>query len=370
MTLSLEPFLSTHQLDHYYTSFLEAGATDHDLSHLVQLNDQELSEFLLAMDMLPFHAIKLKKALREFRASYRSPPQSTTHVDELVPPIDDTENDKRSTIVSHATIYGKKSSRPLTSYEVAINQASIQLALADSSLLIHKGKLFDLAKKKLLEEGYQYKRGKSRSKLTTTTAGGDSISTISSAPWLNDTSSSPPSSPPQSPPPPPPSTMKCIKRKEHAIKQSHQRQLHIEDLEKQLDQVRQSIVNETSTAATTTTMDHPSESLQITKTDLIKKIGKLKAQERKHQWYKRKTQQQQQYQQQKQMLPSLETLEPCLENTRPLLLPLPSPPQKSFCFFSSSLPSPPGCYHPMTVSSPPQSEVRAKVLTVRDCCNS
>ncbi|ORZ18161.1 hypothetical protein BCR42DRAFT_413274 [Absidia repens] len=369
MTLSLESFLSTHQLDHYYTSFLEAGATDHDLSHLVQLNDQELSEFLLAMDMLPFHAIKLKKALREFRASYRSPPQSTAHVDDssvLVPLIDETENDKRSTIVSHATIYGKKSSRPLTSYEVAINQASIQLALADSSLLVHKGKLFDLAKKKLLEEGYQYKRGKSRSKLTI--AGGDSISANSPALWPNDTSSS-------TPPP-------LLHHHKHAIKQSHQRQLHIEHLEKQLDHVRQSIINETSTAATT--MDHPpqssSESLQTIKTDLVKKIGKLKAQERKHQWYKRKThlqhqQQQQQQQCQQQMLPSLEALEPCVDNSRPLLLPLPSPPQKSHAFFSSSsssssLPSPPGCYHPMTVSSPPQSEVRAKVLTVRDCCNS
>lgn len=64
-----------------------------------------------------------------------------------------------------ALIYGKHSSRSLTKYEHAINSAAQSLALEDSSLLTNKGMLWNKAKAKLLEEDYNYKRGKSRSKL-------------------------------------------------------------------------------------------------------------------------------------------------------------------------------------------------------------
>lgn len=64
-----------------------------------------------------------------------------------------------------ALIYGKHSSRSLTKYEHAINCAAQSLALEDPSLLTNKGQLWNKAKAKLLHEDYDYKRGKSRSKL-------------------------------------------------------------------------------------------------------------------------------------------------------------------------------------------------------------
>ncbi|KAG0263412.1 hypothetical protein BG011_008819 [Mortierella polycephala] len=72
---------------------------------------------------------------------------------------------ERDIIMQQALIYGKHSSRSLTKYEHAINCAAQSLALDDKSLLANKGLLWNKAKAKLLEEDYDYKRGKSRSKL-------------------------------------------------------------------------------------------------------------------------------------------------------------------------------------------------------------
>ncbi|KAF9408654.1 hypothetical protein BGZ94_002235 [Podila epigama] len=71
----------------------------------------------------------------------------------------------REAIMHQALIYGKHSSRSLTKYEMAINRAAQSLALEDPSLLAHKGTLWNKAKAKLLGDEYDYKRGKSRSKL-------------------------------------------------------------------------------------------------------------------------------------------------------------------------------------------------------------
>src|SRR6266498_1890456 len=76
-----------------------------------------------------------------------------------------TTSTSKDVIIHHATIYGKNSPRQLTSYEQAINQAAIELALQDPALVANKGILFEKAKEKLLREGYSYKRGASRSKL-------------------------------------------------------------------------------------------------------------------------------------------------------------------------------------------------------------
>lgn len=222
--------------------------------------------------------------------------------------------------MSHAIIYGKNSTRPLTNYEKAINRASIAFALDDPSLLIQKGRLFDLSKKKLLEEGYQYKRGKSRSKFLG--GGGDSNSSEE-----HERSLSPPVNwqPTASPPLSPTLSLverKRIRRKDHAIRQSTERRIRIGQLEMDLAKLRSS------------NQDRHLEA------GLMKTIAKLKAQERKHQWYKRKTQ---------------DTL--CAEPT------LPSPPH---LFLS---PPPPSSESYFRSLSPP-SEVRAKVLTVRDCCNA
>ncbi|KAI8343861.1 hypothetical protein BC941DRAFT_464100 [Chlamydoabsidia padenii] len=290
----LELFLTTYQLEEYYPSFLNAGATDYALPDLLTMNEQELNEIIRAVQMLPFHSIKFKKALREHRDSI---PQESTRVPEqpFMPPLDRNDDTQSSMIVSHAIIYGKNRSRPLTNYELAINQASIGFALSDPSLLIQKGKLFDLAKKKLLQEGYQYKRGKSRSKFVS----GDSITEPRPVP-LSPTLSV--------------DKRKRIKRKDHAAQQSTERRLCIEKLEMELDQVRD----------------------QDGASSLMKMIGKLKAQERKHQWYKRRTQNKE-------------------SPPQPIHPPLPSPPPCSEFYF-----------RPASCQS---NEIRAKVLTVRDCCN-
>ncbi|KAF9112886.1 hypothetical protein BGX27_002643 [Mortierella sp. AM989] len=71
----------------------------------------------------------------------------------------------REMIMHQALIFGKHSSRSLTKYEQAINDAAQRIALDDPSLLTTKGELCRRAKAKLLEEDYEYKRGRSRSKL-------------------------------------------------------------------------------------------------------------------------------------------------------------------------------------------------------------
>ncbi|KAF9430179.1 hypothetical protein BGZ76_000937 [Entomortierella beljakovae] len=68
-------------------------------------------------------------------------------------------------ILQQSQIYGKNSSRSLTKYEKDINEAARKLAIDDPNLLTNKGLLWKRARAKLLVEDYDYKRGKSRSKL-------------------------------------------------------------------------------------------------------------------------------------------------------------------------------------------------------------
>jgi hypothetical protein len=67
MNNSLSSFLESLQLQQYHETFIKAGATDQDLPQLIQFNEQELTEFLSAVNMLPFHSIKFKKAIRELK---------------------------------------------------------------------------------------------------------------------------------------------------------------------------------------------------------------------------------------------------------------------------------------------------------------
>ncbi|ORX46986.1 hypothetical protein DM01DRAFT_1144873 [Hesseltinella vesiculosa] len=146
----LEEFLSIYKLSEYYKALLDAGASNADLPHLLQLSDQDVSELAKAIGMLPFHIVKLKTALRGYKSSF---------------PNCKSDDRTNQSIVAHAKIYGKNSTRPLTRYEMEINQASVELALHEPALLLEKGRLFDMAKKKLMDRGYMYKRGKTRSKL-------------------------------------------------------------------------------------------------------------------------------------------------------------------------------------------------------------
>ncbi|KAG2218357.1 hypothetical protein INT45_012499 [Circinella minor] len=354
MQYSLHDFLSNNNLEHYYEAFVKSGATDQDLLQLLNFNDEELNDVLQAVNMLPFHAIKFKRGLRELRVQtnfnvysndstmtategssstsscitaavetprsplplrpgldhiLNTPDQHNTVSNELMIDLllklliekdDDAdylkniqcpssssssplsqqqqhfttysdncyqqqqalsppEQTSREVIISHATIYGKNSSRPLTSYESSINEAAIQLALDNPSLLVNKGNLFELAKKKLLDSGYQYKRGKSRSKLTkgrapTTTPEQQKEQKNARRSQLH------------------------AKRKLNAQRMSYERQQKMEELRFQLQNVieRQ--------------RHYPKEfsALEEKRTALNKEISKIKAKERKHQWYERR----------------------------------------------------------------------------------
>ena len=165
---------------------------------------------------------------------------------------DAAQEASRDVIILHATIYGKNSRRPLTKYENAINEASISLALENPSLLVNKGDLFEQAKKRLLENGYQYKRGRSRSKLIATTY-----------PYQRQPSDD---------------DGKSSKRKLNAQRLSQQRQEKLSEL-----QVKIKTVVERQ-------QQHPEEMAQWepTRQALVKQVSKIKSQERKHQWYERR----------------------------------------------------------------------------------
>ncbi|KAF9988420.1 hypothetical protein BGZ65_004732 [Modicella reniformis] len=128
------------------------------------------------------------KQLKRRRSSSGTPPETALEESSPIPPEPSSFNSNSSSswsstpnhtpstphhmdtatkdlIMMQAVIYGKRSSRSLTIYEQAINSAAQSLALEDPSLLTNKGLLWNKAKSKLLEEGYDYKRGKSRSKL-------------------------------------------------------------------------------------------------------------------------------------------------------------------------------------------------------------
>ncbi|KAF7730558.1 hypothetical protein EC973_001939 [Apophysomyces ossiformis] len=274
----LRVFLHDNGLAQYYDAFIKAGATDQDLPQLLHFNDEELTEFLQAVDMLPFHAVKMKKCIRELRTQGHTPihdtpseditSSTTSSLPVFLSNDGGTPTASREVIMSHATIYGKNANRPLTEYEIAINKASIELALETPMLLVHKGRLFELAKKKLLEQGYRYKRGRSRSKLSSVQPEDDHSKEIM-----------------------------YMKRKENAQRLSEERLSKIDQLEQQVQE-------------TTARRDHHERILQYarakndmetqkseecilvqleaTRTDLRKEISKLKAQERKHQWYKKR----------------------------------------------------------------------------------
>ena len=353
MQYSLHAFLLNHNLEQYYEPFVKSGATDQDLLQMLNFNDEDLNDVLQAVDMLPFHAIKFRRGLRELRvqANYNvyssgttnaaecsstssyvpaaaaetprsplplrpgldhilnTPDQHNTVSNELMIELllillaeDNNKNDdadlkniqcpspsplsqqpeqhyttypdscyqqqqvqsppeqtSREVIISHATIYGKNSSRPLTSYESSINEAAIQLALDNPSLLVNKGNLFELAKKKLLDSGYQYKRGKSRSKLT---KGRAPVTTLEQQKEQKNARRS----------------QLHVKRKLNAQRMSYERQQKIEELRFQLQNV------------TERQRQCPKEfsALEATRTALGKEISKIKAKERKHQWYERR----------------------------------------------------------------------------------
>ena len=65
---------------------------------------------------------------------------------------------------SKAIIYGRNPSKKITFYQKQINNAAIELAVADPGLLQNRKNLLELARSKV-NTGYKLKKGKSHSKL-------------------------------------------------------------------------------------------------------------------------------------------------------------------------------------------------------------
>ncbi|CAG8477341.1 7564_t:CDS:2 [Ambispora leptoticha] len=173
-------------------------------------------------------------------------------------------------IVKHATIYGKNSPRQLTQYEQAINRAAIDLALADPTLVTHKGSLFEKAKAKLLLEGYSYKRGASRSKLN-----------------------------PNAPKPGQRASRDVLraKRNANAVMTSENRNARIADLERKLEAKDNQYELMQETKRTKSEMGdtegaekahHVILGLDKEREEILKELQSLKGKERKHQWYEKR----------------------------------------------------------------------------------
>ncbi|RIA80825.1 hypothetical protein C1645_744974 [Glomus cerebriforme] len=200
---TLTSFLNQLDISQYHNLFIDAGIREDDIEKLIYFDETELKDVLSSIPMKSFHSIIFKKGIRELRQTFSSNPPMlpSDHMNPFLTPISQIDSlnsshkfinitpakvlnkpkkPKKSkkvnstpTPVSNdeitrcAIIYGRNSSRQLTKYEQAINNAAIGLALQDPTLLKNRGDLFKNAKIRLLDEGYDYKNGISRSKLNT-----------------------------------------------------------------------------------------------------------------------------------------------------------------------------------------------------------
>ena len=77
-------------------------------------------------------------------------------------------------IKEKAVIYKKQSSRPLSQYHLSMNAAAQEICIANPGMLLGKRmNLIDAARSKIIQDGFQFVKGKSRSKV----AGDDSQTT-------------------------------------------------------------------------------------------------------------------------------------------------------------------------------------------------
>ena len=89
----------------------------------------------------------------------------------FLPPIQDAPVERslneevRQEITDQAIIFRKTTNRPLSDFQLRVNEAAIELALAQPSLVRKRGELLEMARKKVADDGYCFKKGKSRSKV-------------------------------------------------------------------------------------------------------------------------------------------------------------------------------------------------------------
>lgn len=72
--------------------------------------------------------------------------------------------DEKQDIRERAIIYRKESKRPLTLYHHRVNEAAQELCLRKPSLLMRRGELLAAAQAEVRNSGYNFKKGRSRSK--------------------------------------------------------------------------------------------------------------------------------------------------------------------------------------------------------------
>lgn len=89
--------------------------------------------------------------------------------------VSDDGLQRRKEIAEQAIIFRKNS---LTPFQVRVNEAAIELALLQPTLIAkgNRGSLLEKARKKVAEDGYTFKKGSSRSKVYGTSSNGKSAS--------------------------------------------------------------------------------------------------------------------------------------------------------------------------------------------------
>ena len=98
---------------------------------------------------------------------------STFHIQDSED-AEDTEinEDLQRVIEDYGTFYRKSSIRPLTEFQKRVNEAAIDMCMKKPRLMreLKRGDLLEMARKKVAEDGFLFKKGKSRSKVYGTEA--------------------------------------------------------------------------------------------------------------------------------------------------------------------------------------------------------
>ncbi|GJJ76581.1 hypothetical protein EMPS_08940 [Entomortierella parvispora] len=184
----------------------------------------------------------------------------------------------REMILHQALVYGKHSSRQLTKYEHAINCAAQTLALEDPTLLSHKGNLWNKAKAKLLEEDYDYKRGRSRSKLPEMTPKKETKISKEQLIMKREANASNAAS----------IRIRRIASLNEHYNQKNKERDHILDLLLKIESNENKAARPKTWEAEAAEARENLNRVEVERANLSKELGSLKNKERKHQWYEKR----------------------------------------------------------------------------------
>ncbi len=97
----------------------------------------------------------------------------SSNPDVAVPDQDKGSKEAEQYIRKQAQFYGRDPAKLLTPYQENINKAAEELAVGTPTLLHTRQKLLELARAKVDDDVYVYKKGKTRSKRLRESDGGD-----------------------------------------------------------------------------------------------------------------------------------------------------------------------------------------------------